>query len=112
MIGSFLNYLLPEDEYKRLSLLYFYAEAAVILLIGIFSLAVLQLFVFELKDHFDLILLIMFCFIIIYPVARYILSGIEYDHVMDEKSYQSARKKGLIQSLGAGLIFFIIYLVW
>ena len=112
MINSFMNALLPKDEYKRLSLLYFFAEAALILLMGTFLLAVLQLFFVEMKESFDLILLCLMFFIIIYPAARYVFSGIEYDSVMDKSSYQKARKKGTIQTLGTGIVFFIIYLIW
>lgn len=108
MINSFLNNFLPKDEYKRLGFLYFLAEAAVILLLGLIVLSIAQLFFVDLTNGIELLLLSVTFFIIIYPATRYILKGMEYGNVMDESNYRTARKKGRIQSLTSGLMFGIV----
>ncbi len=48
---------------------------------------------------------------IIYPATRYVLSGMEHDDVMDEEGYKKTRKKGIIQTFGTGIMFFIFFLL-
>lgn len=108
MINSFLNNILPKDEYKRIGFIYFLAEAAIILLLGLIVLTVRQLFFVDMTNGIEFILLGTTFFIIIYPATRYILKGMEYGDVMDASNYKAARNKGIIQSLVSGLLFGIV----
>ncbi|WP_210471503.1 DUF6773 family protein [Sporosarcina sp. 6E9] len=110
MINSFINKLLPKDEYNRLSSLYFFAESALIVLIVFICLTIVQLFFYDLSGGLDLLLLCVTFFMIIYPTTRYVLSGMEHDDVMDESSYEKSRKKGMVQTMGTGALFFIFLL--
>lgn len=111
MIDSFMNRLLPKDEYKRLSTIYFLAESAFIVLLAFICLTIVHLFFYDLYDALDILLLCVTFFMIIYPAARYVLSGMEYDDVMDQASYKESRRKGIVQTLGTGGMFFIVFLL-
>lgn len=108
MVRSFLNYLLPEDEYKRIRMVYFMAEAA-------FLIIVILLF-FSFLNHYWLnwelsegsfITFIIPMITIIYTYIRYILSGIEHTDIANKKGYKEQRRVILKRALSFGLIFFV-----
>lgn len=111
MIKSFMGKLLSQDEYKRLSTLYFLAESAVILLFVLICLTITQLFFYDLSGGFDILLLCATFFLIVYPTTRYVLSGMEHDDVIDQSTYKKRRKKGIVQTLGTGVMMFIFLLL-
>src|SRR5690625_1845590 len=47
-----------------------------------------------------------------YTYVRYILSGIEYTNVSNEREYKEQRKKVVIRSLVIGVVFFFILLLF
>ncbi|HLS34806.1 MAG TPA: hypothetical protein VK061_01045 [Bacillota bacterium] len=47
-----------------------------------------------------------------YTYVRYILSGIEYTNVSNEREYKEQRKKVVIRSLVIGVVFFLILLLF
>ncbi|WP_042220486.1 hypothetical protein [Oceanobacillus manasiensis] len=106
---SFLNYLLPDDEYKRTRILYFLGESAVILALGAFIFAALEIFLFDLGE-FDIAitLFIVFGFIGTYTYMRYIFSGIEFTNVYNQKQYKKERKFRFIAAISSGFVFFIV----
>lgn len=105
LIKSFLNVLLPKDEYKRMGMLYFISEAAIIVMLTFIILNVANLFFKDLKNVLDIILLILTFFMFIYPTSRYILLGMEYGDITSMSNYKMARKKGVFQSIGTGALF-------
>lgn len=109
MIRSFFNFLLPEDEYKRIKIVYFLAEAAVLLagILMLFNFLNLNWLKLEFNDGF-LLLFFIAAFILFYTFLRYIFSGIEHTDVSNEKEYVNYRKKSLQNSLRFGLIFFVV----
>lgn len=59
------------------------------------------------------LLLLLGPFIMIgYTYVRYILSGIEYTNVSNEREYKEQRKKVVIRSLVIGVVFFLILLLF
>lgn len=105
MIKSYLNLLLPKDEYRRQGFLYFLSEAAVVLMVALLLLNIVHFVFVDLKDQLEIIMLLLMFFVIIYPVSRYVWMGMEYGDVGDISTYKSKRKNGIIQSLGTGLFF-------
>lgn len=112
MIRSFLNVFLPEDEYKRLRVLYFLAEAA-FLMIGLLIVGLLINKMF-LKwsidaDLLSIVLLLTASFMVIYVYLRYVFSGIEYPDVSSRKSYQGALRIAAKRAFFTGLIFLVVF---
>lgn len=112
MIRSFINYLLPEDEYKRNRIVYFLAEAAVIQSVALFSIMLLSSwFKWEVLEGYSLVLFGTF-FILIYTFLRYMFSGMEHVNVVT-KEQLAKRQKGIVkQGIGVGFFFLIFMLIF
>ncbi|WP_010097360.1 hypothetical protein [Ornithinibacillus scapharcae] len=109
---SFLNFLLPEDEYKRNRIVYFIAEAAVIQSVVLFSLLLLSSwFDWGTLEGYSFVLFSTF-FILIYTFTRYMLSGMEHVNVVT-KEQLSKKQKGIVkQGLGVGFFFLVFMLIF
>lgn len=115
MIRSFLNAFLPDDEYKRLRVLYFMAEAA--FLMGGFLIVGSALNNYWLQWNFNtntvtFILLMIPMVMGAYAFIRYIFSGIEYTEVSNKKDYNKERRAVVKRSLLFGVMFFIIHFIF
>ncbi|MFC4023954.1 hypothetical protein ACFOUV_09120 [Oceanobacillus longus] len=107
MIQSFLNIFLPDDEYKRMKIVYIMAEATFLTtgILMLFSFLNLNWFKWSLDG--SLIMFLIAAFIMCYTFMRYIFSGIEHTDVSNENDYSTRRRKSLKNSLRFGLIFFV-----
>lgn len=112
MVQSFLNYFLPDDEYKRTRILYFMAEAA-FLVTGIlmFSSFVNQYWLNWELDGSIIGFLIAMC-ILCYTFLRYIFSGIEHTDIFNQKRYKKQCRETWKKVLISGLVFFIVSLAF
>lgn len=110
MNRSFLNGLLPSDEYKKTRMLYFMAESLVINIIFLFIMMVLHYFM-NFKMELDVILFISAAMLIGYPFFRYILSGMEHTEISTEKEYKKTLKEVILHSILSGVFFGLIMLV-
>lgn len=110
MIRSFLNVFLPEDEYKRMRILYFMAETTFITIIGLLLLGLMKYFLdFNIDTEF--ILLLSPFIMIAYSYFRYVFSGIEYTEVTNRQDYIKRRRISVNRSFLVGVIFSIILLI-
>ncbi|WP_404457418.1 hypothetical protein [Oceanobacillus kapialis] len=110
---SFLNYLLPDDEYKRTRILYFLGESAVILAVGAFIFAGLEIYLFDIgKIDLAFTLVMVFGFIGAYTYMRYIFSGIEFTNVYNQKQYKKERKFRLKAAFSSGVIFLVLMFLY
>lgn len=106
---SFLNYLLPDDEYKRTRILYFLAESAVILAVGLLIFTGLNSYWFEIGDfNLTFTLFLIYIFIIFYVYLRYIFSGIEFTSVYNKKQYKRERQLRVKTAFSSGVVFFLV----
>src|SRR5690625_2365067 len=106
MIRSFLNVFLPEDEYKRMRILYFMAETTFITIIGLLLLGLMKYFLdFNIDTEF--ILLLSPFIMIAYSYFRYVFSGIEYTEVTNRQDYIKRRRISVNRSFLVGVIFSI-----
>ncbi len=108
MIRSFLNAFLPEDEYKRLRVLYFISEA-VFLMSGILLLGS-ALNNYWLKwnldtGEFTFFLMMIPVLMLSYTYIRYIFTGIEYTEVSNKRDYKKERRAVVKRSLLFGVMF-------
>ncbi|PAE17548.1 hypothetical protein CHH91_03300 [Virgibacillus sp. 7505] len=103
MEKTWIQFLLPDDEYKRRNMLVYFAEAAILQLVVMIVLLVISRF-----DPFPinsvLVLLWMLFGTIAYIWIRYILSGMEFAEIMTEKAYRRERKVIVIKSTSFLLI--------
>lgn len=113
MVHSFLNYFLPEDEYKRIRIVYFMAEAA-FLLIGI-------LLLFFFLNHYWLkwnlpdgsfVAFMVPMIMVVYTYTRYVFSGIEFTDIATRKDYRRQSRITLKRSLTLGLIYFVVSFIF
>ncbi|MFD2925327.1 hypothetical protein [Halobacillus naozhouensis] len=108
MVRSFLNYFMPDDEYKRIRILYFMAEAAFIMTGILFLFSFLNLYWLEWEfpgGTFTAFLTAMI--IMIYTYLRYIVSGIEHSDIANQKQYTRQGRGNLKKVLIFGLVFFV-----
>lgn len=105
-MNSWLTLVLPKDEYKQQRLYQFLAEAAV--------LAVLYLVVMigvSLMWTLDASITLLggLAIVLFYTLARYVLSGMEYTEVFTKSDYKQQLKKITIQTMGFGVLYFVVY---
>lgn len=87
MIHSFLNKFLPEDEYKRLKILYFMAKTTSIT-IGVLVIFGFLKYILQIPYiDGDIFLLLGFFPMSAYPLIRYIFSGIEHTDLYSKQDY-------------------------
>lgn len=108
MIRSFLNAFLPEEEYKRLRVLYFMAETTFLTVVILLLFGLMKYILnFPALDTEFVVLLGPFL-MMAYAYFRYILSGIEHTEVSNEREYKKARRIVVKRSLLVGVIFFVL----
>ncbi|WP_079529662.1 hypothetical protein [Halobacillus hunanensis] len=112
MVRSFLNYLLPDDEYKRIRILYFLAEAAVIAtgLLFVYSFVNLYWLQWEFPGG-TFTALLTAVGVMIYTYVRYSISGIEHTNVSNQKQYTRQGRVNLKKVLLFGLLLFVFTLI-
>lgn len=112
MIKSFLNFLLPDDEYKRIRIVYFIAEAAVILAVVLLLYTLFtSWFDWQSGEGFVIAILSAF-FILMYTFIRYIFSGMEHTNVVHREQFVKKKKSILFNALGVGFVFFVLNLIF
>lgn len=114
MIRSFLNVFLPEDEYKRLRILYFIAETAFLMGGLLFVGSVLNTYWLKLTlEPMEVTLLLVMIPMLMtgFAYCRYIFSGIEHTKVSSKQDYKKERRVSAKRAIGAGLTFFIIIFI-
>lgn len=105
---SFLNFMLPEDEYQRLKVLYFIAEIAVFLTIGSIIITILDLYFYDWNLWTVWLLPLVIVFYVFY---RYIFSGLEYSEVGSKKHYKKKKRKSLMTAGITALLFFVLSMI-
>ncbi|SDC44726.1 hypothetical protein SAMN05421663_102448 [Terribacillus halophilus] len=104
MEKTWIRFLLPEDEYKRRTMLVYFAEAAILQLIAVIALIVISRFELIPLDGVIVLMLMMFG-TVAYVWIRYILSGMEFAEIMTEKAYRRERKLVVVKSSTYFLVF-------
>jgi len=112
MIKSFLNFLLPDDEYKRIRIVYFIAEAAVILAVVLLLYTLFTSWLDLQSRNGFVIAVFSFFFIMMYTFIRYIFSGMEHTNVVSREQFVKKRIRILGNALGVGLVFFVLNLIF
>lgn len=112
VIRSFINIFLPDDEYKRLRILYFMAEAAGLTILILFLLGIFVYFFDSFSVDGQVLLFLSPYLMMMYVFLRYIFSGMEYPELFHEKDYKKKRNRALIRSLIVGTTFGIILLMF
>lgn len=108
---SWLTMFLPEDEYKQKKLMSFLAEAAVIAflttLIGAALIRLTSIPTIGSEKSF----LIIAAVLILYPLLRYILSGVEYGDIFTPQQYKKQIKHIAFRSITFFILFNLIYAI-
>lgn len=112
MEKTWLSRFMPKDEYREQRLLYFIAEAAVILIVLLFLYLVVNSFITELNISGEMMGLLCFTFLVTYTTIRSISSGIEYPEVATEKRFKIEKRAKLFSSIVFGVIFLTIHIVF
>lgn len=110
MIRSFLNTFLPEDEYKRMRILYFMAETTFFSVIILFLLGFLK-YIFNINLDTEFILVLTPPLMLAYTYFRYVFAGIEYTEVSNKNDYMKRRRVASSRSLFMGVMFSIIFFI-
>lgn len=110
MTKSFLNFLLPNDEYKKEQLLYFLAEAAVLAIVFSVLLAVINHYFIQ--AGLTTALLLIPVFMLLYIHFRYTFAGIEHTTIFTNNAYKKKRRSMLLQAIGSGVMFFILLTIF
>ncbi|PAE06784.1 hypothetical protein CHI12_14355 [Terribacillus saccharophilus] len=97
MERTWIRFLLPDDEYKRRTILVYFAEAVILQLIAVLTLIVISRFDFFPMDGV-IVLIGMLFGTMAYVWIRYILSGMEFAEIMTAKAYRRERKLIIIKS--------------
>src|SRR5699024_5602521 len=111
MNNTFLYRILPQDEYKRMNLLYYSAESALLAMIILGGSAIVHFYFIELTKMIDWILFMPFL-MVFYITIRYIISGMEHTNVATKSQFFKKRHDILIQSLISMVVIFIVSLLF
>ena len=106
---TWISFLLPDDEYKEKKMLHFLAEGGFLLFLFLIGMTILNQF-YNIGSTTTLLLSILF--FIVYVGARYILSGIEYTDVVNEKAYKRELKLLITKTTSFVIIFTLLYVVF
>lgn len=109
---TWLTYLLPKDEYREQRLLYFIAEAAVILVALLFIYLGINTLVSDLHFSGEMIGLLCFTFLVTYITIRSISSGIEYPEVATKTRFKQENRAKIFSSIIFGVIFLLIQIAF
>ncbi|WP_027964662.1 hypothetical protein [Halalkalibacillus halophilus] len=107
MEQSWISKFLPDDEYKERKIVYFIAESAVILAVMLFVFVLINNYSLYGNSTTGMVALLALFFLITYILIRYILSGIEYTEVTDDKKYK--KEKNVIRN--RSIVSFVLILV-
>ncbi|MBN3555728.1 DUF3278 domain-containing protein [Fictibacillus nanhaiensis] len=105
---SWISFLLPDDEYKNIKMLYFFSEGAILLFL---SLVVMLIGNKSFQFGTETILLVAIGIFLLYVSGRYIISGIEYTDISTERAYRKELKATIIKVIGFVVIFLTVYLL-
>lgn len=112
MKKTWIAKLLPKDEYQEQRILYFIAEAAVLLVVFLFLYLFVNTFIIELNITGEIIGLLSFLLLVTYVTIRSISSGIEYPDVATKSRFRQEKRAKLFSSLIFGAVFLIIYIIF
>ncbi|MCP3738613.1 DUF3278 domain-containing protein [Rossellomorea sp. BNER] len=112
MVKSWLSFLLPTDEYKERKVLYFLAEASIILLLFLLILFSTKQILPYWSFGVDLVLGISIAILVFYVAIRYMFSGIEYTEIATEKAFVKERKIIAFKTLTFIAVFFVVYSIF
>lgn len=104
---SFINFMLPKDEYQRLKVLYFIAEAAVIVMITMTIISLLDIFLF---DWILWLAWILPWLMALYVFFRYAFAGLEYSDMSKEQQYKNRKRKSLKTATATAILFYLLSL--
>ena len=107
MDKTWISNLLPKDEYREKRMLYFVAEAAVILGGLLFIYSLLTSFISVMDIPGLAVATFSWLFLVTYITLRTTLTGIEYPDVATEKRFK--KKKRAVQFMS--LTFLVVFLV-
>lgn len=107
-MSSWISTILPNDEYKQQRIVYFVAEAAVLVVIYLFAMTVATMFY-----SIETILVLMggIALFLFYTLGRYVLSRIEYTEVFTQSEYTKELKKITWQTVSFTVLYFVIHSV-
>ena len=108
MVKSWLSFLLPDDEYKKQRILYFLAEASIILIVFLLISFGLNEFNPQWALGVDVVVGLGIAILIGYVTLRYTFSGIEYTDIVTKKEYVKEKKHIIFKSVSFVVIFFVI----
>lgn len=111
MIRSFLNIFLPEDEYKRLQVLYFMAETTFLAIVIFLLFGVMKYLLSYWNLNVDFIVMITPFLMMGYVYLRYIFSGMEFTEVAYQQTYKKSRRSVIISGIVFGLLFGATYFI-
>ncbi|WP_040983370.1 hypothetical protein [Oceanobacillus jeddahense] len=106
---SWISFLMPEDEYKEKKMLYFLAEGAVVLVLFLGMILIINHFI-ALDTEFMLFAGI--AVFLLYTLARYIMSGMEYAEIATKKQYKREIKALISNSASFAMIYALLYLIY
>lgn len=109
MEKSWLSFLLPDDEYKERTVVYFLAEASIILLAALVILFGINRTFPQWGLGVEFVLGISIVVFLFYVFIRYLFSGIEYTNVATEKEFTKEKNHIIFKSITFIVIFFIVY---
>ncbi len=109
LMDSWISFLLPNDEYKKLKMLYFFAEGAIMLFLFLIVMTVGNRYF---NVNIEVILLASIALFLFYVCGRYIVSGIEYTDVATEETYRKAFRLIVIRTMGFVVIFLSLYIIF
>lgn len=111
MIRTWLSVILPNDEYRRQKMVYFFAEGSILLVIYLsllFGIHRFSLWNFDLEAGLGLSIIVF----VAYVFMRYIFSGMEHTDVSTEKQYKKQKKIYVMQAIAFIFIFLVIYILF
>lgn len=112
MEKTWITKLLPKDEYREQRILYFIAEAAMILVGLLFIYLFVHAFIVELSISGETMALLSFLLLVTYITIRSISSGIEYPEVATKTRFKQEKRAKLFSSLIFGGIFLITHVIF
>lgn len=106
---SWISFLLPNDEYKKKKMLYFFSEGAIILFLSLIVMIICNKY-FNLDV--ETVLLAALATFLFYVSGRYIVSGIEYTDISTERAYRKELRVIFIRTIRFVVIFMALYLIF
>lgn len=109
MVKSWLSILMPNDEYKEKKILYFLAEASVLVFLLSFAFLVASILFPSWNLNAEIVLGVGIAVFSFYVTGRYIFSGIEYTDISTKKTFSKEKKLIALKSLLFSVMYFIVY---